>query len=154
MTPKVELEDLVTAAEIGRRLGVSRQRAAQLAERDDFPAPIGRLGNYTVYKWKPVEKWASKRGLNGRAAGQLRQEPLSIASGDYVFVTNEREPGVVFVQTLDGKDAGAAVAWHGTPIVDLRPHPSGVTVVGGRYEGEITRNAKGNWTLSSARDRR
>lgn len=55
--PRVELEDLVTAAEIGRRLDLSRQRVAQLAERDDFPAPIGRVGNYVVYRWRDVDRW-------------------------------------------------------------------------------------------------
>ena len=60
MTPRVELEDLVTASEIGRRLGVSRQRIAQLAAREDFPDPIGQLGKYTVFRWRDVERWNAR----------------------------------------------------------------------------------------------
>lgn len=52
-----ELEDLVTGAEVGRRLGVSTQRVHQLAERDDFPAPLGRVGNSVVWRWADVEAW-------------------------------------------------------------------------------------------------
>jgi predicted DNA-binding transcriptional regulator AlpA len=57
-----ELDDLVTAAEIGRRMGVSRQRVAQLAERDDFPNALGRLGNYVVWRWDDVEQWLVDAG--------------------------------------------------------------------------------------------
>lgn len=60
--PRVDLEELVTAAEIGRRLGVSRQRAQQLGQQPDFPAPLGRVGNYTVFRWRDVEKWARAAG--------------------------------------------------------------------------------------------
>ena len=63
MSPKkVELEELVTGADIGRRLGVSRQRAHQLAAGDGFPAPLGRVGNYLVYRWADIEKWAKADG--------------------------------------------------------------------------------------------
>jgi predicted DNA-binding transcriptional regulator AlpA len=55
--PKVELDELVTGAEIGRRLGVSKQRAHQLADRDDFPQPLGRVGNYRVWRWSDVDRW-------------------------------------------------------------------------------------------------
>ena len=52
-----ELEDLVTAAEIGRRLGVTRQRASQLAARPGFPKPLGRLGHYVIWRWSDVRAW-------------------------------------------------------------------------------------------------
>jgi predicted DNA-binding transcriptional regulator AlpA len=52
-----ELEDLVTGAEIARRLGVSRARAHQLSGRPDFPRPIGRVGNYVVWRWSDVKGW-------------------------------------------------------------------------------------------------
>lgn len=54
-----QLEDFVTAAEIGRRLGVTRQRASQLGQREDFPPPIGKIGNYVVWRWTDVEPWAT-----------------------------------------------------------------------------------------------
>lgn len=63
MTPQVELEDLVTQADIARRVGTSRQRVNQLADRDDFPAAVGRVGNYRVWRWTDVQQWyAEKRG--------------------------------------------------------------------------------------------
>ena len=52
-----EPQDLVTGAEIGRRLGISRERVRQLAQRPDFPAPIGRLGPANVWGWNVVDEW-------------------------------------------------------------------------------------------------
>lgn len=52
-----DLEDLVTGADVARRLGVSRERVRQLAERDDFPDPLGRLGNYVVWRSADIEAW-------------------------------------------------------------------------------------------------
>lgn len=55
---KPDMADLVTGGEIGRRLGISRQRVQQLAARDDdFPAPLGKLGASLVWRWDDVEKW-------------------------------------------------------------------------------------------------
>jgi hypothetical protein len=51
-----ELE-LISGAEIARGLGVSRERGRQLAERPDFPKPLGRLGTTNVWAWKDVEAW-------------------------------------------------------------------------------------------------
>ena len=50
-------QDLVTGAEIARRLGLSRERVRQLAERPDFPAPLGRLGQANVWGWDGVDEW-------------------------------------------------------------------------------------------------
>lgn len=62
-----ELEDLVTGAELGRRLGISTQRVHQLAERPDFPQPIGRVGNSVVWRWSDVDEWnASTDRPSGR----------------------------------------------------------------------------------------
>jgi hypothetical protein len=57
---RVDVEELVTAAEIGRRFGVTRQRAQQLAQQPGFPDPLGRLGNYVIYRWRDVEAWGRK----------------------------------------------------------------------------------------------
>lgn len=62
MNPKVDLEDLVTGAEIGRRLEISTQRAHQLAAIDGFPDPLGRVGNYVVWRWADVKAWAKRTG--------------------------------------------------------------------------------------------
>ena len=55
--------ELVTGAEIGRRLGVSRERVRQWAanERLGFPAPTGRVGQSTVWEWALVTAWAANR---------------------------------------------------------------------------------------------
>lgn len=70
-----ELDDLVTGAEIGRRLGVSTQRAHQLARMDGFPPAVGKVGSAIVWRWPEVEAWDAtrtrKRGP-ARAAGEPR----------------------------------------------------------------------------------
>ena len=55
-------EQLVNLSDIGRLLGVSRQRAAQLAARDDFPEPAGMMGRGKVWRHRDVEKWARGMG--------------------------------------------------------------------------------------------
>jgi predicted DNA-binding transcriptional regulator AlpA len=59
---QVGRDELVTGAEAARRLGISRERVRQLAQRDDFPEPVGRLGSYTVWRWRDVERWAKREG--------------------------------------------------------------------------------------------
>ena len=56
--------DLVTSAEAGRRLGISRQRIGQLAERDDFPRPLGKVGQATVWRWREIDAWAKTRSTS------------------------------------------------------------------------------------------
>jgi hypothetical protein len=68
VTPRVDIDELVTAAEIGRRLELSRQRVQQLAGQGGFPAPLGRVGNYIVYRWRDIEAWARKTGREIRDA--------------------------------------------------------------------------------------
>jgi predicted DNA-binding transcriptional regulator AlpA len=48
---------LMGAAEIGARLGVSRQRVQQLVSRPDFPAPVVVLGMGKVWESGDVERW-------------------------------------------------------------------------------------------------
>lgn len=62
-----ELENLVTGAEIGRRLGMSRERVRQLAGREDFPRPLGRVGQAKVWRWSEVEAWAKRRAVAASA---------------------------------------------------------------------------------------
>ena len=50
--------ELVIAADIAERLGISRARVSVLANRSDFPRPIGRLGRSDVWRWTSVERWA------------------------------------------------------------------------------------------------
>lgn len=62
-----ELDDLVTGAEIGRRLGISRERVRQLAGRDDFPVSLGRLGKARVWRWADIQRWAEHQPPGARA---------------------------------------------------------------------------------------
>lgn len=53
--------DLMGFTEIGALLGVSRQRAAQLAtERPDFPPPIARLAMGPVYTRQSIDAFAAR----------------------------------------------------------------------------------------------
>jgi predicted DNA-binding transcriptional regulator AlpA len=51
------LPRLMGAAEIQRRLGVSRQRVTQLVDRDDFPAPYQHLSMGRVWWEADVDRW-------------------------------------------------------------------------------------------------
>jgi predicted DNA-binding transcriptional regulator AlpA len=53
---------LVGSAEIGRMLGVSRQRVQQLIAREDFPSPEVVLDMGKVWQRAEVEKWARDHG--------------------------------------------------------------------------------------------
>jgi hypothetical protein len=50
-----ELEDLLTGADVARRLGVSTQRVHQLRQQPGFPEPIDRVGNYLVWRAADVD---------------------------------------------------------------------------------------------------
>jgi prophage regulatory protein len=54
--------ELVVAADIAERLGISRARVSVLASRSDFPRPVGRLGRSEVWRWASVERWAHDTG--------------------------------------------------------------------------------------------
>jgi predicted DNA-binding transcriptional regulator AlpA len=62
MTMVSAVHHLVGAAEIGRMLGVSRQRVQQLVNRNDFPEPEVALDMGKVWKREDVEAWATSRG--------------------------------------------------------------------------------------------
>jgi prophage regulatory protein len=57
-----DVDHLVGSAEIGRMLGVNRQRVQQLIKRDDFPAPEAELAMGKVWKREAVEAWARSHG--------------------------------------------------------------------------------------------
>jgi prophage regulatory protein len=52
--------DLMGAAEIGRLLGVSRQRVQQLIRRPDFPAPAGVLEMGKVWLRADIQAWVAQ----------------------------------------------------------------------------------------------
>lgn len=53
--------NLAGISEIGEMLGVSRQRAFQLAASKGFPEPLDRLASGPVWKRSDVERWARQR---------------------------------------------------------------------------------------------
>jgi hypothetical protein len=79
-----------------------------------------------------------------------RQPVLTVTNEGFLFRTNPAQPGFVEVFELGGEFAGGAVAWAGSPIIELEAIPGGVRVRTFRSRGEIRRNAKGYWTLQSA----
>ncbi len=55
---RVDIDLVVTAADIGGRAGVSAQAVHNWRQRyDDFPQPLRTIGNYQVWYWPEVEKW-------------------------------------------------------------------------------------------------
>ena len=60
----VELDDLVDAVEIARRVGVKRPQVVHDWRRRhaDFPQPVTFLGNSHVWLWSDVEAWAHSTG--------------------------------------------------------------------------------------------
>ena len=59
--------ELVIAADIAARLGISRARVSVLASRSDFPRPVGRLGRSDVGIVLLRQLW--ERELRALAAG-------------------------------------------------------------------------------------
>jgi predicted DNA-binding transcriptional regulator AlpA len=49
--------ELMGAAEIAERLGVSRQRVQQLVKRKDWPAPVAELTMGKVWRSAEIEAW-------------------------------------------------------------------------------------------------
>ena len=62
--------ELVTGAEIGRGLGVTRTRVHQWASgpRYDFPPALGRYGSAKLWRWSQVVAWAERRKVGALAA--------------------------------------------------------------------------------------
>ena len=57
-----EVETLLGNAELGKLLGVSRQRVSQLVTRDDFPAPRAVLIMGSIWALDDVIGWADRTG--------------------------------------------------------------------------------------------
>jgi predicted DNA-binding transcriptional regulator AlpA len=54
--------ELVIAADIAKRLGISPQRVHVLVSGPGFPKPVGKLGRSAVWRWSSVERWARETG--------------------------------------------------------------------------------------------
>ena len=75
-----EVETLLGNAELGKLLGVSRQRVSQLVTRDDFPAPRAVLIMGSIWSLDDVLAWAKN---SGRTVNLDSLDPSSVnADGD------------------------------------------------------------------------
>ncbi len=86
------------------------------------------------------------------ADAQRRRQPRLEAVGDnYVFVTEPDRAGHVEIKRRsdDSRD-GYAVAWDGTPLVEVRADGDRLYVRTERNEGWITKNHKGSWAMSDS----
>lgn len=132
-----ELDQLLTGAAVARRWRISRERLRQLAKTEGFPQPIGRVGNYVVWRVRDLERF--------------EQAPLEARLPEgVVFRTIPHRPGFLEIEEGDGRQRGA-VAWPGSRLVSLEPVEGGVRVATSRSSGVISKNYKGSWTLSPSR---
>lgn len=61
---RIDLDDLVGAAEIAERLGLASRRLVHDWRRRDvkFPLPVKELGSAHIWDWREVEQWAVATG--------------------------------------------------------------------------------------------
>ncbi|MFP5256082.1 MAG: DNA-binding protein [Acidimicrobiia bacterium] len=64
MPRKVNVNDLVGAAEIADRLGLAHVESVHTLRRrhPDFPEPVTKLRQAMVWDWNDVAKWAKATG--------------------------------------------------------------------------------------------
>jgi len=64
MGRKIDVDQLVGAAEIAQRLGVKRPQVVHDWRRRhaDFPEPVATLEQAMVWSWPDVARWAKKTG--------------------------------------------------------------------------------------------
>ena len=64
MGRRIDVDQLVGAAEIAERLAVKRPNviADWRRRHPDFPEPVAKLKQALVWNWPDVEKWAKKTG--------------------------------------------------------------------------------------------
>lgn len=62
MPTLLPVETLLGNAEIGRLLGVGRQRVSQLTSRPDFPTPRAVLAMGSIWTLSDVQAWADRVG--------------------------------------------------------------------------------------------
>jgi hypothetical protein len=81
--------ELVSGAEIGRRLGVSREAVRLWRARPGFPEPLGRVGQALVWDWAHVQRWVdeidlpvtSSRQVKGPRGGANERRPARRSPG-------------------------------------------------------------------------
>jgi predicted DNA-binding transcriptional regulator AlpA len=63
------------AGEIAKRLGLSRQRVQQLAERDDWPEPYDELVMGRVWLISDIEAWIDRQRAEDSSPDRFTQDP-------------------------------------------------------------------------------
>jgi predicted DNA-binding transcriptional regulator AlpA len=72
----LQRDEIVSAAEIARRLGLSRERVRQLAaDPQRFPRAVGNVRGSKVWRWGDIADWIAASGRRG--AGR---PPMAIAA--------------------------------------------------------------------------
>jgi predicted DNA-binding transcriptional regulator AlpA len=77
--------ELLSGADIAERLGISRQRIAQLvAEKGRFPRPTATFGTVSVWQWGDVADWiaAGGRGDMNRLSAEAVLQVYSLVRDD------------------------------------------------------------------------
>ena len=64
MGRKLDVDDLVGAAEIAERLGLAQVQTVHTWRRryEDFPEPVARLKQALIWSWPDVDRWARDTG--------------------------------------------------------------------------------------------
>jgi prophage regulatory protein len=123
-----EPQDLVTGGEIARRLGVSRERVRQLAQRPDFPAPLGRLGQANIWGWLAVDEWRRANGRVPVVEIYSATDPPSVANREVWYWVEFGD--IKFERTIDYRvalrHAERLCSEHDTAIIDRSDKGSGI----------------------------
>ena len=99
MVRRVEPDDLVTAAEIARRLHRSRESVRLLIAgergRGNFPAPISNLKGRRLWRWADVVQWLTpaEPGVSG-----IAEEATFIAALNAALEIRRHAPGLSSAQ--------------------------------------------------------
>lgn len=58
--PTDDDDRLLSTSDVGRRLGVGRERGRQIVNRDDFPDAKQQVGRTRLWRSSDVEKWVAE----------------------------------------------------------------------------------------------
>ena len=117
------LEDLVTRAHIARRLHLSRARVADAVGAEGFPAPVGRVGPSTVWRWADVRRWAERAtgSPGGPSAEGMRLAGIRDhfrAAGFRLKITPDPAGGWQAIRVATGRPSAAGEAFHGATALE------------------------------------
>lgn len=114
--------ELVTGAEIARRLDRSRERVRQWAASPTlgFPPPVNRKGRYIVWDWQPVATWAERR----------RDSPLVVS-------WTARHRAAIADTQAGARREDSATAVRGTVVSDVRLQEGSVDADRGFEPGRV-----------------